>query len=593
MKLGKFGKGAAVIAMATLALAACTSEDPQGETTPGPTATESGATGGTNDDTIYYSVGEVEWAGYNSLLGSTYSTYNSAVNDRVITGFTFFGPDATIERNEDMGTFELISEDPMVVEFTINEAAVWSDGTPITYDDALFSWASQAIADGEGEDGTPVPLFDHVSGLDYGDRVPAGPEGEAGGKTFTLTYESPFPDYQLQTVIAHPAHVMAREAGTTVEDMSAAIKAGDVEALRPVAEFWNTGLLSGTPGELPDPEIALSSGPYTYGSWEAGQSITLVPNENYWGDAPATRELVFRFAAPETHVQALANGDLNAIEPQATVDTISQIEALGDAVTLGTFQTLTWEHLDINRNEGGSLAESAELREAFAMCVPRQLIIDNLIAPVNPDAVMMNAREVFPFQDSYDEVVSASYDGRYDEVDIDGAAAKIAEAGVDTPVTVRIGYSAPNQRRTDQVALIKDSCDQAGFEIQDIGADTFFAAGGDLDSGNFDVALFAWQGSGQIASGQNIYSTGRPQNYIGYSNADVDAAWEILATTLDTDVQLEQTKIIEQLLWDDMYGIPIFAHPGVAAWDSSIQNVEPSSAQGGLLWNAEEWVRAD
>lgn len=591
MKFGKFGKGAAVFAIATLALAACTSEDPEGDS-PETSATESAATG-TKDDTIYYSVGEVEWAGYNSLLGSTYSTYNSAVNDRVITGFTYFGPDATIERNEDMGTFELISEDPMVVEFTINDDAVWSDGTPITYDDALFSWATQAIADGEGEDGSPMPLFDHVSGLDYGDRVPAGPEGEAGGKTFTLTYESPFPDYQLQTVIAHPAHVMARETGTTVEDMSAAIKDGDVEALRPVAEFWNNELISATPGELPDPEIALSSGPYTYGSWEAGQSITLVPNENYWGDAPATRELVFRFAAPETHVQALANGDLNAIEPQATVDTIDQIEALGESVTLGTFPTLTWEHIDINRNEGGSLAESAELREAFAMCVPRQLIIDNLIAPVAPDAEIMNAREVFPFQDTYDEVVEASYDGRYDEVDIEGAAAKIEEAGVETPVTVRLGYSAPNQRRTDQVALIKDSCDQAGFDIQDIGADTFFAAGGDLDSGNFDAALFAWQGSGQIASGQNIYSTGRPQNYIGYSNAEVDAAWETLATTLDTDVQLEQTKIIEKLLWDDLYGIPMFAHPGVAAWDSTIQNVEPSSAQGGLLWNAEEWVRAD
>ncbi len=592
MKLGKFGRGAAVFAMATLALAACTSGDANGDASPDVTATDSAAPGGTNDDTIYYSTGEVEWAGYNSLLGSTYSSYNTAVNDRVISSFVYFGPDATIEANEDMGTFELISDDPMTVEFTINPDAVWSDGTPITYDDALFSWATQAIADGEDENGNPVPLFDHVSGLDYGDRVPAGPEGEAGGKSFTITYEDPFPDYQLQTVIAHPAHVMARETGTTIEDMSAAIKDGDLEALRPVAEFWNTELISETPGELPDPEIALSSGPYTYGSWEAGQSITLIPNENWWGTPPATRELVFRFAAPETHVQALANGDLNAIEPQATVDTISDIEALGDAVTLGTVDTLTWEHIDINRGEGGSLAESAELREAFAMCVPRQLIVDNLIAPINPDAVIMNAREVFPFQDTYNEVVDAAYDGRYDEVDIDGAAAKIAAAGVDTPVTVRIGYSAPNARRTDQVALIKDSCDQAGFEIQDIGADTFFAAGGDLDQGNFDAALFAWQGSGQIASGQNIYATARPQNFIGYSNADVDAAWEILATTLDEDVQLEQTKIIEKLLWDDLYGIPIFAHPGVAAWDSTIQNVQPSSAQGGLLWNAQQWVRA-
>lgn len=591
MKIGKLGRGVAVAAAATLVLAACTSDS--GEEDPTVTPTNGGeAVGTTNDDTIYYSVGEVEWAGYNSLKGSTYSTYNTAVNDRVVTGFTYFGPDASIQPNEDMGTYELISDEPMVVEYTFNEDAVWSDGEPIKYEDALLSWAQQTFQDGEDEDGNPVPLFDHVSGLDYGDRVPDGPQGEAGGKTFTIEYTNPYPDYQLVTVIGHPAHVVAREAGMSLEELVTAIQEGDIEALRPAAEFWNDGLLSPVPGELPDPAIALSSGPYTYGSWEAGQSITLVPNENYWGNPPATRELVFRFAAPETHVQALANGDLNAIEPQATVDTITDIEALGDSVTLGTFETLTWEHIDFNFVDAGVFSDSLELREAFALCLPRQLIIDNLIAPLNEDAVVMNAREVFPFQEDYDEVVDAAYDGRFDEVDIDGAAAKIAEAGVDTPVPVRIGYSAPNQRRTDQVALIKDSCDQAGFEIEDIGSGEFFAPGGDLDSGNYDAVLFAWQGSGQITSGQNIYSTGRPQNFGKYSNSELDEAWATLTSTLDEAVQLEQTKVIEQILWDDLFGIPIFAHPGVAAWDSTIQNVEPSSAQGGLLWNAEEWVRA-
>ncbi|MFW7414448.1 ABC transporter substrate-binding protein [Demequina sp. SO4-18] len=593
MKLGKIGKGAAVVAMASLALAACTSEDPEGDTTPETSATESAPTGGTNDDTIYFSAGEVEWNGYNDLTSATYSTYNSVVNERVRSGFTYFGPDASIQINEDMGNVELVSEDPMVVEYTINDDAVWSDGEPIKYEDVLMTWASQSLTDGENEDGNPVALFDHVSGLDYGDRVPEGPQGEPGGKSFTIEYTNPYPDYLLTTVIDFPAHVVAEQSGMTLEEMVTAIQAGDVEAMRPAAEFWNTEWISSTPGELPDPSIALSSGPYTYGSWEAGQSITLVPNENWWGDAPATRELVFRFASADSHVQALANGDLNVVEPQATVDTIDQIEALGESVTLGTYQTLIWEHLDINRGEGAALGESAELREAFAMCVPRQLIVDNLIKPINPDATVMNAREVFPFQDTYDEVVDAAYDGQYDEVDIEGASALIAEAGVETPVNVRIGYSGPNPRRTDQVALIKDSCDQAGFEIEDIGNPDFFAAGGNLDTGDFDVALFAWSGSGQITSGQNIYATGRPQNYLNYSNETVDEAWDILTSTLDTDEQLEQTKIIERALWEDLYGIPIFAHPGVAAWDSTIQNVEPSSAQSGIVWNAEEWVRSE
>ena len=35
-------------------------------------------------------------------------------------------------------------------------------------------------------------------------------------------------------------------------------------------------------------------------------------------------------------------------------------------------------------------------------------IVDTLIKPISPDSVVMNAREVFPFQDNYDAVVAAA-----------------------------------------------------------------------------------------------------------------------------------------------------------------------------------------
>ncbi|WP_062069667.1 ABC transporter substrate-binding protein [Demequina sediminicola] len=580
MKIGTMGKTVALFAAATLTLAACTSDSGEEETSETPTADS--ATG-SNDDTIFVSVGEDQWDGYNDLTPDTYSTYNSVINERVRQTFTYFDENSAIQVNEDFGNVELISEDPMVVEYTINEDAVWSDGEPIKYEDVLLTWAAQSLTVDD------APMFNHVSGVDYGERVVDGPQGEPGGKTFTIEYANPYPDYLLTTVVDFPAHIAAEQGGITLEEMVTAIQAGDTDTLAPVAEFWNTGWLSPTAGELPDPAIALSSGPYTYGSWEAGQSLTLVPNENYWGDAPATGNLTFRFAAADTHVQALQNGDLNVIEPQATVDTLDQLEAIGDTVTVGTFDTLVWEHLDFNFGEGAAFADSLELREAFAMCVPRQLIVDNLIAPVAPEAEVMNARERLPFQEGYEDIVAGSYDGRYDEVDIEGAAAKIAEAGVETPVQVRLGYNTPNPRRTDVAALIKDSCDQAGFEIVDNGSAEFFS--NDLGAGDFDVAMFAWSGSGQITSGQNIYATERPQNYTLYSNETVDTAWDALTSTLDSDAQLEETIVIEKELWDSLHGIPLFAHPGVAAWDSSIQNVIPNPSQSAIVWNAEEWVR--
>src|SRR5690625_6320715 len=99
--------------------------------------------------------------------------------------------------------------------------------------------------------------------------------------------------------------------------------------------------------------------------------------------------------------------------------------------------------------------EDLAVREAFAMCMPRQQIVDNLIAPINPDAVVMNAREVFPFQDNYDEVVSESYDGRYDEVDIEGANEKLEEDGITEPNNGRGDYEVTITRRPTLAAMSK------------------------------------------------------------------------------------------------------------------------------------------
>jgi peptide/nickel transport system substrate-binding protein len=331
-------------------------------------------------------------------------------------------------------------------------------------------------------------------------------------------------------------------------------------------------------------------GPYKFSSWEPGQSITLVANEEYWGTPPATEELVIRFAAADTHVQALQNGDLNVIEPQATVDTLEQLEGLGDQIVIQQDASLTWEHADFNFMEGSLFADNRELREAFALCLPRQQIVDNLIKPLDPETIVMNAREVFPFQESYQEVVDASYEGQYDEVDMERATQLVEESG-ETNLDVRIGYSSPNPRRSETVAMIKSSCDEAGFNIIDAGHPDFF--GVVQPQGDYEVALFAWAGSGQIASGQNIYSTSAPQNYGQYSNPEVDEAWNTLAGSVDPAVHAEQVKVIEKLLWDDLFGIPLYAHPGIVAHSADIANVRNTATQTGAVWNAEQWVRVE
>ena len=540
----------------------------------------------TQDGSIAYSVGADDFLSYNGLQSNTYTTYNSAVADRMFSSFWYFGTDGSIIPNEDFGTYEKTSDDPLTVKYTISDDAKWSDGTPVTAGDFIFHWA--ANNDTVKAEGSETPLFDSIS-FEQGKYIPEAPEGEADGKEFTVTYPEPYADWEILISTALPAHIVAKEAGMSFEELVTAAKEKDVEALTPAAEFWNDGW-DFSPGELPDASLVPSMGPYKFkdGGWQAGQSITLEANPEYWGTPPATKELVLRFADPKTHVQALQNGDLDVIEPQATVDTLQQLEGLGDDVNVQTGDQLTWEHVDYNRGEGSVFADSPELREAFALCLPRQQIVDNLIKPIYADAQVMNLREVFPFQDKYQEVVDEAYPKEMDEPNIEKAKELVEKSGVSKP-TVRLGYQAGNQRRTETVALIKSSCDQAGFDVQDANSPVFFKEV--MPAGDYDAALYAWAGSGQKASGANIYQSDGAQNQQSYNNPEVDAAWDKLATSLDEDEQLEQVKTIEKLLWEDFQAIPLYAHPGLVGHKADVANVRDTAAQSGALWNVEQWVR--
>ena len=540
----------------------------------------------TQDGSIAYSVGADDFLSYNGLQSNTYTTYNSAVADRMFSSFWYFGTDGSIIPNKDFGTYEKTSDDPLTVKYTISDDAKWSDGTPVTAGDFIVHWA--ANNDTVKAEGSETPLFDSIS-FEQGKYIPEAPEGEADGKEFTVTYPEPYADWEILISTALPAHIVAKEAGMSFEELVTAAKEKDVEALTPAAEFWNDGW-DFSPGELPDASLVPSMGPYKFkdGGWQAGQSITLEANPEYWGTPAATKELVLRFADPKTHVQALQNGDLDVIEPQATVDTLQQLEGLGDDVNVQTGDQLTWEHVDYNRGEGSVFADSPELREAFALCLPRQQIVDNLIKPIYADAQVMNLREVFPFQDKYQEVVDEAYPKEMDEPNIEKAKELVEKSGVSTP-TVRLGYQAGNQRRTETVALIKSSCDQAGFDVQDANSPVFFKEV--MPAGDYDAALYAWAGSGQKASGANIYQSDGAQNQQSYNNPEVDAAWDKLATSLDEDEQLEQVKTIEKLLWEDFQAIPLYAHPGLVGHKADVANVRDTAAQSGALWNVEQWVR--
>ena len=562
----------------------------------GDTGGDEGDTGGDEGDTggdeggadvtsIAYGDAQ-EFSNYNNNLGTSNSVKNGIILNEVQPNpFNFAGPGGGLVLDEElMDSAAVTNEDPLTIEYVVNAAAVWSDGEPIDCDDFALQYyanngayfqlddAGEVVVDEESE--TELFLFDLVgtTGYDQIDTLDCSDDG----KTITVTYGSPFADWQSLFTGQVPAHVIERESG--VDDLIAAFESDDREAIEALAETFNT-LYTVDPGTI-NADTMLSGGKFALGSWEATQSITLVPNDAYWG-TPANGDVVVRYIAEEAQAQALANGEINAMSPQPTPDLLGQLES-ADGVTVIPGGSYIWEHFDFNFNNDAF--QDRNVREAFAKCLPRQQMVDNLIKPLQPDAEVLNNRWIQPFEPGYVDTSG----GAYQEVDIEGAQALLAEAGQEG-LTVRIGWfdNGGNQRRTDQVALTIESCNAAGFDMQDGGSETFFDV--ELAAGDWDIAMFAWAGS-PLRSGAT--ATYRPGSGNNVGNVDIPAIQELmdeLEATPDLARQDELANEIDVILWEELATIPVFSFPAVTAHSDNVANVIENPSQNGLTYNASQW----
>ncbi len=550
---------------ATLALAACSTGG-----TDDPSASESSSEPVTQDITITVAH-EQEFNAYNNGTGADNATKNAVVLNQVLTTFWEYGPDGTVQPNEEFGTYEKTADDPLTVTYTINPDASWSDGEPIDCDDVVLDWAAQA---GVYEGFDPAA----TTGYDLMEK----PTCQDGDKEFTVVYEDTFSDWIAGIGTFLPAHVVEQESG--VADIIAAVQADDAAAMTAVSTFWNTGWHF-NPGEF-DPATTPSSGPYSLATWEPGQSITLTANEEYWGTPAAARTIVVRFIEQESQAQALQNGDIQIAEPQPNPDVLDQLEGIGDTVTVEQGDEFTFEHLDFNFD---TFFSDPNLRKAFALCVPRDQIVENLVKPVNANAEVLQSRFLLPFQPAYADESTEVQDGSYDTADV-AAAKALVDGAAAAGTVVRIGYQTPNQRRTNTVDLIRASCDQAGFKVEDAGQEDFFGNG--LDNGNFDVALFAWAGSPLVSGSGATYSTDGGNNNGNYTNPEVDTLMASLDVTPDADEQVRIITDVDAILWDDLATVPLFAHPGIVAYESDLENVTFQPSQTQVTWNMQRWTMA-
>lgn len=605
MKIRRTSAVLAVAAAGALALTACSSP-----------ATESSI-----EETTSVNVGWNEpFRSTNNLTANGNATANANIIYLMTSFFNYYNADLELVQNEDFGSYEVLSEDPLTVKYTVNEGVQWSDGTAVDAADMILFWgaqndnfdtvsASEVQPDDEGNASVAEGEVYFDASSPNMTAIPEFPEIGDDGRSVTFVYDKPRSDWEVGMNQPAPvaAHVVAKlalgvedpaEGKQAIED---AFKNNDAAALAKIADTW-TNAFNFT--SLPDdPDLYLSYGPYIISDYVEGQYLTLVRNENFgdWGPQPKVDSITVRYSEdPLASVTALQNGEVDLIQPQSSVDVLTTLDGIDD-VSYVTAPEGTYEHVDLTFNNGGPFdpatyggdAEKArKVREAFLKTIPRQEIIDKLITPLQEDATTRDSQLFVPGSAGYDEVVKTNGSDVWAAVDIEGAKALLAEAGVTTPVDVRFLYGKSNVRRANEFQLIQASAQQAGFNVVDNGDDAW---GTLLGNGSYDASLFGWQSTNTfVLNSQANFITGGQNNYGGYSNPEVDALWDQVAVNTDPDKEIELGTQIEQKLNEDAFGVTLFQFPGVVANRDVLKGVSTTTVSPTIFWNYWDWeISAD
>jgi peptide/nickel transport system substrate-binding protein len=468
--------------------------------------------------------------------------------------------------------------DQMVVTFELREGITWSNGDPLTADDSVYSFELNADPD------TPTSRFtvDRTASYEATSDVNTVWTGLPGyiDSVYFANFWQPFPRAYWQD-----------ELGYTAADLQEAEES------------------SRTP---------IGYGAFIVTEWVAGDHITVEKNPNYYRadeGLPYLDTVIFRFVADSNAAVAqLISGECDiatqdtALEDQAEL--LLKLEQEG--VVNPIFVTGTvWEHADFGINpvddyDRPDFFEDVRVRQAFAMCLDRESVIDTLLYgrsividsyippehplyadglttwPYDPEAGMALLEEVGWVMGDDGVRVASGVEGVPD-------GTPLAFTWESTNATLRIQY----------MQIYQQNLAECGFDVnlENLNATEFFADGpdGPLFGRRFDVGSFAWLTGveppcdlylGQQTPDEENGWAG--QNNPGFMNDEYDAACLRAVTALPgSDDYVEGHKESQRIFSEQLPVVPLFLRLKLAATRPEVQGFVMDPTENSEMWNIE------
>ncbi len=549
------------------------------------------------------------------------------------TGFGFYwaNDQKQVVPNTKFGSWKIAknSATDFEVAYTVNPGQIWDDGAPITGVDLLLSHVTSSgkysIAAGLGDPQSKAgSAFDSGGyGGVYDNHVVGNPTLSADKMTLTVKYDARIPDWALYAPGVSPVHALelmaagkktlpsVAEANAATDKFLSDFTSKNTASLKAMAAIWSKSYNISTVNSSTNPLLLVGNGDFKIDTCVDQVACTLVIDSKTNGTSgPKTtgiEKIVFRYDVADTSApQALGNKEVDLYQGQPTADAVTQLKAV-KGISILAAPLSTYEQMSIRVGSGtggtytgpfaGESAKAIATRKAFLLALPREDMVNKIVAPVQANAVVLNSRFVLPDSSAaYAAQIAGNGSSIYTagtQADRTAQAIRIMKQyyGADflkKPITVHTLFRN-NARRTAEFQLYQAAEAAVGFNMTGPGIPDWSAHTSD-DA--YDVNFYAW-GNGlpvQVGDCPQVQTTGG-NNHYGWSNATIDKVCADLAASSVSDATRNAKWIqVERAMYAEAYTIGLFQWPGVTAVNSDLKGVKPSSITPNLVWNYWEWT---
>jgi peptide/nickel transport system substrate-binding protein len=452
-----------------------------------------------------------------------------------------------------------VSEDGLVITLHLRDDIVWSDDTPITSADFLFTY--DIIMDPANSVDSQYP-YDMLASLEAPDE-----------RTVVMRFDEPFTPW-LGTFwrVVLPKHVLEpvyQEQGSIAE-----------------AE-WN---LAPTVG----------CGPYVFAEWESGSFIRYERNESYWAGQAKIDEVYVQFVpddASQTAAFIAGDADVGTFPPLSDVPSLREagleIKVQSSGYDEGWFFNF--------RDMANPAIQDVRVRQAIAQALNRQAIVDDLLLGLTTVAESYwDGMPEYVSPDiqawTFDQAAATQLleDAGWTDTNGDG----IREDANGNDLTL-VHCTTTRESRQDIQAVAQQQLREVGIDlqIQNYDSDILFGSytdGGPCAVGDCDIMEWSdvptgfpdpdtdyWL-CGQIPDDENPWG----YNYFG-CDEELDALFRQQLTTINATQRRDVVRQISKDIHDQVYWLGLYSDPDYWIVSGRLSNVSFSGVTP--LYSIMEW----